>query len=267
MNTVLIVNEQPKRWKQVGFVVVAVLFTLFGFFFLQGATEALEPWLPSDCGGCNGETFVPDSYRWLAVSHGALVAFMFGGSLIALLRRPFEKPMLLHFYAVGHLLFLATFASTAPKLAIGKAFVFIMFALTLTILYAFYHNRAAAIKLAASTGYSSPLLVLTTIAAIFLIPVAIHAGIQQWSETGEHFRWGEHTAMLIVLLYGSFLTASQRAGSFALGIIVSLTFMYLGVSALAVPDHPGSWGIAGGIASILFGVVYVSVMIYSKRMR
>ncbi|KRE97750.1 hypothetical protein ASG89_29545 [Paenibacillus sp. Soil766] len=267
MNTVVIKNEQPKGWKQIGFVATALLFVLFDFFFLEGATEALEPWLPSDCGGCNGESFVPDSYRWFAVSHGALLALMFGGSLIALLRRPFEKPMLLHFYAVGHLLFLASFAATAPKLAIGKAFVFVMFALILSILFAFYHKRAAAIKLAAPTGYSSPLLVLTTIAAIFLIPIAIHAGIQQWSETGEYFGWGEHTAMLFVLLYGSFLTASQRAGSYALGIIVSLTFMYLGVSALAVPDHPGSWGIVGGITSILFGVVYVSVMIYSNRMR
>ncbi|MCR2806357.1 hypothetical protein [Paenibacillus soyae] len=268
LNLKTTMENQPKRWKRIGFAVVAVLFTLFGFFFLQGATEALEPWLPSDCGaGCEGESFVPDSYRWLAASHGALLAFLFGGSLIALLRRPFEKPMLLHFYMAGHLVFLATFAVTAPKLALMKAFVFVMFLITLAVLYAFYHNRSSAVRLEPSAGYSRPLLVLTAIAAIILLPVAIHSGIQQWSETEEQFRWGEHAAMLIVLLYGGWLAASRRTGSFALGLIVSITFVYLGASALAVPGHPGSWGIAGGIASIVYGIIHAAAVVHSKRMR
>ncbi|MEK3884759.1 hypothetical protein [Paenibacillus sp. PL2-23] len=260
-------SSQPKRWKRIGFVVVAALFALFGFFLLQGATEALEPWLPSDCGGCGGPTYLPDSYRWLAASHGALLAFLFGGSLIALLRRPFEKPILLHFYMVGHLVFLAVFAITAPKLAIMKLFVFVMFLLTLGILLAFYHNRSSAVRLEPSTGYSRPLLVLTAIAALILLPVAVHSGIQQWSETAEQFRWGEQAAMLIVLLYGGWLAASQRVGAYVLGIIVSITYVYLGASALAVPNHPGSWGIAGGIASIVYGIVYAAAVVYSKRTR
>lgn len=267
MNLVAKVNERPKRWKQVGFTIVAALAALFGFFVLEGATEALEPWIPSYCEGCDNEFAVPDSYRWLAASHGALLVLLFGGSLIALLRHPFEKPMLLHYYAVGHLVFLATFAITAPKLAIGKAFVFVMFLILLAILYAFYHNRASAIKLAPSGGYSRPLLVLTGIAAVILLPITINAGIQQWSETEEQFRWGEHAAMLLTLLYGGFLASSSRAGSLALGLIVSLTSLYLGASALAVPDHPGSWGIAGGIASLLYGAIFAAVLINSKQSR
>jgi len=267
MNLMTTANERPQRWRRIGFPTAAVLFALLGFFFLQGATEALEPWVPSDCAGCDVESAVPDSYRWLAASHGALLAFLFGGSLIALLRRPFEKPMLLHFYAVGHLVFLAALAITAPKLAVMKAFVFVMFLLVLTVLFAFYPNRASSIKLAQSPGYSRPLLALTAIASAILLPVAIHAGIQQWSETAEQFRWGEHAAMLLVLLYGGYLASSRRSGSLALGIIVSLTYLYLGASALAVPDHPGSWGIAGGVASLIYGAVFAAVLIYTHRQR
>lgn len=261
------VNNEPKRWKRVGFVVIAVLFTLFGFFFLEGATEALEPWLPSDCGGCSSETYVPDAYRWLAASHGALLAFLFGGSLIAMLRQPFDKPVLLHFYMMGHLIFLLVFAVTAPKLALMKIFVFVMFILTLIILYAFYHNRSAAVKLAPAEGYARPLLILTAIAAVVLVPVAIHAGIQQFHETEEQFRWGEHAAMLIALLYAGFLASSSRSGSRALAVIVGIVYVYLGAAALAVPDHPGSWGIAGGIASIVYGAVFAAVSIKQQQSR
>ncbi|MFC5470964.1 hypothetical protein ACFPPD_19945 [Cohnella suwonensis] len=258
MNTAMPV-AQPGRWKRIGFVVAAVLFTLFGFVVLEGAIEAMAPWIPV--------SNMPDSHSWLAASHGTLLAFLFGGSLIAMLRRPFEKPMLLHFYAVGHLIFLATFAITAPKLALEKAFVFVMFFLVLSVLYSFYHNRALAVRLESSAGYSRPLVWLTVVAAVILLPVAIHACIQQFSETGEYFRWGEHGAMLLALIYAGFLTASQRPGSLALGVIVSMTYAYLGAAALAVPEHPGSWGIAGGLASLVYSLVYAVVLLYSKRAR
>lgn len=261
MSLVTPVNHQPKRWKKIGFVVFAVIFALFGFFILEGAREALEPWIPSDCEGCSDELVVPDAYRWLAASHGALLAFLFGGTLIAMLRQPFGKPILLHFYAVGHLIFLLTFSVTAPQLALKKIFVFVIFLLTVSILYAFYHNRASAIRLGSSPGYARPLLVLTVIAAVVLVPAAIYAGIQQWAETEDQFRWGEHAAMLLALLYAGFLASSRRAGSLALGIIVGITYIYLGASALAVPDHPGSWGIAGGVASLVYGAGFAAAAI------
>ncbi|SDE12412.1 hypothetical protein SAMN02799630_04770 [Paenibacillus sp. UNCCL117] len=260
-------GAEPKRWKRIGFVFVALVFILADFFILQGATEAIEPWVPSDCGGCSGETFLPDAYRWLAASHGALLAILFGGSLIALLRRPFEKPMLLYFYAAGHLAFLVVFAVTAPKMALEKVFIFVMFLLILTILYTFFHNRASAIRLGPSGGYNRPLLGLTAAAALVLLPVVVQAAIQQVAETEEQFRWGEHAAMLITLLFGGVLASSRRPGALALALIVSLVYVYLGASALAVPDHPGSWGVAGGIASFVFGAVYAGVAIYSKRSR
>lgn len=260
-------RAEPKRWKRVGFVIAAVVFILAGFFFLEGATEAIEPWVSSDCGGCNGEAFIPDAYRWLAASHGALLAILFGGSLIAMLRRPFEKPMLLYFYAVGHLVFLVVYAVTAPKMAIQKVFIFVIFLLILSILYTFYHNRASAIRLGPSGGYNRTLLALTAAAALILLPVAVQAGMQQVAETEEQFRWGEHAAMLITLLFGGVLASSRRPGALALGIIVSVVYVYLGASALAVPDHPGSWGVAGGFASIVFGAVYAGAAVYSKRSR
>lgn len=258
---------EPKRWQRVGFVVVAILFTLMSFIVLEGATEALEPWIPSDCPGCNKEFFVPDSYRWLAASHGGLLAFLFGGSLIALLRRPFEKPVLLHFYAVGHLIFLAALAITAPTLALQKAFVAVIFLLTLAILYTFYHNRRAAIRLSPPDGYSRPLLALTVVAAAILVPVAVHAGIQQFNETGDQFRWGEHGALLIAMLYAGFLASARRTGARALAIIVSLTYAYVGAASLALPSHPGSWGIAGGIAAILYGAIFTAVSFGQKQLR
>ena len=36
-----------------------------------------------------------------------------------------------------------------------------------------------------------------------------------------------------------------------------MVFLYLGVAALALPNHAGSWGVTGGILALIGGMLYI----------
>ena len=38
-----------------------------------------------------------------------------------------------------------------------------------------------------------------------------------------------------------------------------MVFLYLGVAALALPNHAGSWGVIGGILALIGGLLYIVV--------
>lgn len=82
----------------------------------------------------------------------------------------------------------------------------------------------------------------------------------------EPERWGADIIMSVVLVIAGLLVSSKRGGWLPLGIIVGLDFLYLGAAALTIPDQAGSWGIVGGVISILFGVVWLAA-IWRERTR
>ncbi len=57
----------------------------------------------------------------------------------------------------------------------------------------------------------------------------------------------------------------KRPGWRALGIITGVAFLYLGLAALALPQQAGSWGIPGGILSLLAGALFVTVTLREAR--
>src|SRR5215211_5256981 len=85
---------------------LAWLFALAGFLMQEALTEGLLPWKTVGCPGCPEGAAAYDIgvMRWYGAEHGATLAFLFSGSLIALLWRARAKPLLLQFYALGHLL-------------------------------------------------------------------------------------------------------------------------------------------------------------------
>lgn len=245
--------------KSILFRMFAIVFALAGLIVLEGLTEGLEPWVRS--------AFAfdphPEELRFHGAVHGALIGVLFSGSLFILLRQPLTKPLLLRFYFAGHLIFLATLAATNPAFALTRFFMFIMFGVIMAILYFSYSNRREIIRPAEPANYNRPLLILSFIAVLGLLPFLIHGAIEQWQETEEQFRWGEGTALALTLICGSFMVSTARRGAGALGLLLAFTFVYMGAAALALPNHEASWGIWGGSAAILYGSIYA---VFSLRL-
>ncbi|MDF2661195.1 MAG: hypothetical protein K0Q94_3986 [Paenibacillus sp.] len=241
-----------KTEKSIWFRIFAVVFALGGLVVLEGLTEGLEPWFRS--------AFAfdphPEELRFHGAVHGALIGLLFSGSLFLLLHKPLTKPLLVRFYFVGHVIFLVTLAATSPALAPSRFSIFVIFGIALTSLYFTYGKRKEIIRPSEPAHFDRPLLILSIIALLGLLPFLVNGAVQQFQETEEQFRWGEGTALALTLIYGSFMVASARTGAAALGLLLAFTFVYLGAAALTLPGHEASWGMWGGCAAVLYGCVY-----------
>lgn len=239
----------------------AVIFAIAGLLMLQGLSEGVEPWVSSFL----ASTPLPDHLRFHAACHGALIGILFSFSLLAMLKNPLSKPILLQFYFVGHLIFLGTLLLTDPTLAKQSVFVFGLFAVVLSILYGVYPRRREIFRPSEPRSMNRPLLILTGMALIGLLPFMVQGIIGQLNDSELQFRWGEGTALGLTLLYAGYLTATSRTGVRALGLIQSIAYVYLGAASVTLPDHPGSWGTFGGVAAILYGIVYAGTVFREYR--
>lgn len=255
MNTTL---HKPHRLYGIGFRILAVLFSAAGLLFLQGLSEGLEPWIRSFM----ASSPLPDELRFHAAVHGALIGILFSFALLAMLKDPYTKPLLLHFYFIGHLIFLGTLLVTDPSLAGQTVFVFGMFAVVLASLYGVYPLRKEIFRPSQPSSRNRTLLLMTAASALWLLPVIVNSVLGQVKDPEPQFRWGEGAALALTLLYAGWLTASSRAGARTLAVIQSLAYLYLGAASLTLPDHPGSWGLWGGLASIAYGLLYSLVVFY-----
>ncbi|CAM4459256.1 hypothetical protein [Paenibacillus tarimensis] len=244
------------------FRLFVVVFAAASLIMLQGLSEGLEPWVQSFL----ATSPLPDELRFHAASHGALIGILFSFSLLAMLRDPLSKPVLLQFYIVGHLIFLAVLAVTDPVLAKQTFFVFIMFAIVLATLYATYPNRREIWRSTEPRVVNRTLLLLTGGVLLALLPVIIGGISGQLQDPEQQFRWGEGSALAITLVYAAYLTATARTGTRTLGVIQGLTYVYMGAASLTLPQYPGSWGLWGGTAAIIFGILY-PVIVFREHAR
>ncbi|XID92910.1 hypothetical protein ACF3MZ_31445 [Paenibacillaceae bacterium WGS1546] len=248
-------SSSQQEGRAILFRIFAFVFAIGGLIVLEGLTEGLEPWVRSALAFDPH----PEELRFHGAVHGALIGLLFGGSLFILLWRPLTKPMLVRFYFVGHLIFLGTLVATGPAFALTRFSIFVIFGIIMTILYfAYGKSRREIIRPTEPVRLDRPLLVLSIVALLGLLPFLINGAIQQFQETEEQFRWGEGTALALTMIYGSFMVSTAREGSGALGVLLGLTFIYMGAAALALPEHEASWGVWGGSAAILFGGVYAA---------
>jgi hypothetical protein len=69
----------------------------------------------------------------------------------------------------------------------------------------------------------------------------------------------------IALVFASLLASTRKPGWKPLTIIIGIAYLYLGTAALTVPDQPGSWGITGGIVSLIGGIAYLGCAFYKRK--
>ncbi|MFC4099204.1 hypothetical protein [Paenibacillus xanthanilyticus] len=250
-------NSTNKSWLGVVYRFFAIVFAAAGLIMLQGLSEGLEPWVR----GFMASSPLPDELRFHAASHGALIGILFSVSLLAMLRAPLSKPLVLRFYVIGHLIFLGTLLLTDPALAKQSFFVFILFAVVLGILFAAYPKRRDIFRPREPKAMNRTLLAMTGVALLGLLPFMINGVTGQIGDNDMQFRWGEGTALGLALVYAGYLTATSRTGARTLGILQGATYVYMGAASITLPEHPGSWGLLGGAAAIAYGLVYVVVVL------
>jgi len=248
--------------RRIIFPILAALLALVGFALLDGIREAIAPWsLHIDYDP------QPELNLWHYASHGATVGILFSGSMLALAWRPARKPLLLQMYIVGFLTLGLTYMTAAPSDGAG----FLPMVLVIVgILLAAYTDRRAVLRFT-RPGASKTLLGLTVVAAAAMLPAVVRAFTHFYDSpafegAAEPERWGADIVMSVVLVIAGLLVSSKRGGWLPLGIIVGLDFLYLGAAALKVPDQAGSWDTAGGVLSILFGLVWLAA-IWRERTR
>lgn len=265
------VRKEGGKRRAVAFTILAGLFALVGLVFLEGLTEGLMPWVIVGCPGCTpGITSTPEIYRWHGAEHGATVGILLSGSLLALLWQARAKPLLLQFYALGHLILILGYGLFAPPLPIAKEVRVVgMMVLAVALLIAVYPEPRAVLRFSIVRPINRPLFVLSLAAALALAPYAVQNLQWQFQGVGGEQamtgRWAGAAILAVCLVLAGLFAATLRPGWRELGVLAGIAYLYLGAAALTVPDQPGSWGVLGGVLALVGGVAYLAVTTREAR--
>jgi hypothetical protein len=234
-----------RNFREIFFRVIGLACVLM-FLAFGGITSILAPW--GSAGGAF-PGFTPELHRWHSALLGVTEAIFLPGLLLALIRRPRERPLLMQFFGlVGVALVLPHLLTrgSTPLSSLFIALPVIAFP-ALGALMRFSHGRRT----------SKLLLALALLTAALLIPDALrNLQMQLAGAGGEHARqghWATAFSLNLVITLAALLASMRLPGSQALGLLLSIALLYLGSAAITLPDHAGSWGATGGGFSLLIG--------------
>jgi hypothetical protein len=238
------------RWRVGLFQGLAALFVVFQLFNLS---NLLAPWNADPALALTGLA-APDTHLWHAALPGAVRLLLTGGVAAALLVRPASKPLLVQWLilsAAVTALVVVPFAGLPPLLFIVVPTVLVVAAYP-------WPSKLAKARLA---RIDRPLAALTALAAAALAGSVWQNLTRQLDNVGgEHAteaHWALDAAHVILLLAAGALASTRRTGWRTLAILTGVTFLYLGIAAIAIPEQAGSWGTLGGALGVVAGVAYL----------
>ncbi len=260
VNELGVTGERRGSWRGRLFGAVAGLAALM-LLALGSLHGLIGPWVHSWVASEPGIHY-PELHHWHDAQWGALGGILFAGGLLALIHGPRAKPALMQFLVAGALILVLADAPFSPAAVI----LFVPVGLAL----AAYPDKRALRDLSRRGPWSRPTLALTLAMAILLAPATVDAlrGQITGAKGDEHvlaLHWITAAALAVTLVLGGILTATRRPGAQPLGILVGLALCYLGVTALAMPEQPGSWGTLGGALALLGGLGFIAVTIAESR--
>ncbi|HJZ48470.1 MAG TPA: hypothetical protein VKE41_14935, partial [Roseiflexaceae bacterium] len=136
----------------------------------------------------------------------------------------------------------------------------------LAIVIAAYPAPRALISVSREGRVSIPLLGLSILTAALLLPeISRLVPMQLAGLGGEHAtenHWILTANLELMLIAGGLLAATKRPGWQALGIIIGLAFVYLGVASISLPYYAGSWNLWGGALATVGGWAYIGATLW-----
>ncbi len=220
----------------------------------------LAPWTTA---GPWPDDYAIEMHRWHHADVGALFGFLVAGSLLATIPAPRHRPGLVQAAIVG--LGSLLVASLVDEIAVGAL---VIPAVVATIIVAAYPAPRELVSPRRGASISLPLLGLTVAAAIPLLRNAWDNLRMQADDHSQHAaegHWSASAGVAVALVLIGLLVASRRPGWVALGALLGATWLYLGVAALTIPDHDGSWGTLGGALALVTGGAYLALTAVERR--
>jgi len=191
-------------------------------------------------------------HLWHIAELLALLSILLGGTLLSLLHRPEEKPLLAQFFVLS--MIAASIALMPFDIRTG------VLPIILVLFIAAFPDFRALLSFPRQGPISIPLLVVSFLMAWLLAPTAYHE--LQWQIIGmtthdphaQELHWIGSVLLMGLLVLGGILSATRRPGWEVLGIIVGITYCYLGVTAMIIQDgYAGSWSGGYGLIAIIAG--------------
>lgn len=251
-------NVTRKRldWRSILFAGVA---GLLGLFFLVLALS-MNPWTGSVA---PRPGYTPGLHIWHEAEAAAL-SVLYGLCLLIAIWKPRDKPLLVQFFVITmllHMLIVNLFAGFSSDTLMYLVFIVLIIVL--------YPNPRALFRFDRQGSPGKLLLSLSLIAGVLLAPYFVRTLQYQLSGVGgEHYttsHWIESFNLVITLFIALLMTSFKSTGWKALGIIAGITFLFLGAAAVSFPTSDGSWGVTGGIVSLLFGLGFITASLWEGR--
>jgi hypothetical protein len=246
-------------WRRIVFTVVAgvVTFFLLTNLFRLAAPWASMAWYPHD----DPRQLDPELHRWHEAMWGAVTGILNAGVLLTLLWRPRQNPLLIQFMA------LVVIGAALTVLPFEPSLLFVIGMLTLVVVA--YPAPRALLDFSREGPISRPLLALSLMAALLLIPYIVRLTLWQLQgfggEQATANQWISDVEHTVFLLIATILMTTKRPGWRTLGTLTGVVFLYLGVAALTLPGYAGSWGTTGGILALVGGSLYLIATIREAR--
>jgi hypothetical protein len=252
------VATQPARdWRLIVFRGVAGLLALA----LGGFTSLflLAPWTLV---GPTPDGYVAELHRWHHADIGAFMTILFAGSLLALLVDPRGRAVL------GQFALVAIGVLGVTSVIQGEPGPILPTVVVSSLLIATFPSCRALFSFERAGPVSVPLLAVAIGATIPLLINAYDNFKLQANDHSQHateHHWNGSTVVAIVLLVAGYLVASRRPGWSVLGLLLGAAYLYLGIAALTIPDHDGSWGVRGGLLALVAGAAFVVATVVEVR--
>lgn len=244
-----------RNWRLLIFRFVAALITLV-FVAVAGA-EYIQAWVLRDP--------AESVHLWHIAELVALLGILLGGTLLSLMHRPQDKPLLAQFFVIS--MVLCAIGIMPFEIKAGALLIIMV------LFIAAFPRFRALLSFSRQGPISLSLLWFSLLLAFFLAPIAWRE--LQWqiigmSEGDTHalaLHWIGSVLLMALLVLAGVLSATRRPGWEALGIITGVTYCFLGVTAMILQDaYAGSWSGGLGLIAIIAGVWYIIISLRGAHM-
>jgi uncharacterized membrane protein len=247
------------NWRTIAFTILAALFGLQGLI-IGVLIIGPGPWR-------DPATLPTGLTSWHVAQSAVGLSLLFGALLLIGLRRPQHKAALFQLFACVLLSNIVIALLRIPALGFDLGgWVLTALAVLMLVLYPWPREL---FSLKGAGPLSRPLLMLTLALGLLLLWDAVHN--VQWQlagvggEQSRHIIWLEAAFFNLGLFIAGYLTAIKRPGWAVLGVLLGLTYLYLGIVALTIPARNGSWGAFGGAVAVLAGIAYCALTVWEAR--